>query len=80
MLIRKNATANFATKEAGGKGYNLYLMANLGLPVPAWVVLGRSHFLAFTKKSGIAAPLEQILQDFASGQTTAAAAAAGIER
>ncbi len=80
MLIRKNATANFATKEAGGKGYNLYLMANLGLPVPAWVALGRSHFLAFTNKSGIAAPLEQILQDFASGQTPAAAAAAGIER
>ena len=80
MLVRKNATANFAAKEAGGKGHNLYLMAQMGLPVPAWVVLGRSHFLEFIRSSGADLAVAEALQDFGIGLMTAAAASSKIEQ
>jgi len=80
MLVRKNATANFAANEAGGKGYNLYLMAQMGLPVPAWVVLGRSHFLEFIRSSGCELAVAEALRSFGLGQVTAAAASFAIEQ
>lgn len=44
MLVTKDSTPFFAKNEAGGKGYNLFLLSSIGVPVPDWVVLGKRYF------------------------------------
>lgn len=67
MLVLKNSVDNFARNEAGGKGYNLFLMTNNGIPVPDWVVLGRSCFETFVAEVGIEASIQSVLQSFKGG-------------
>ena len=47
MLVTPQSVESFVRREAGGKGYNLYRMGRLGLPVPEWVALGRGVFERF---------------------------------
>lgn len=49
MIVTRNSTENFAKRECGGKGFNLYRMSQKGLPVPEWIVLGKSYFDNFKK-------------------------------
>ena len=42
MLVLPRSTDNFAKSEAGGKGYNLYVLSHAGLPVPEGLVLDDS--------------------------------------
>ena len=79
MLVRTSSTDAFARREAGGKGYNLYVMSRLGLPVPPWVVLGRSSFESFLQSSDSQADLQAALAAFAAGRQSAAEACAAIE-
>jgi rifampicin phosphotransferase len=74
LLVTKKSTSFFARHEAGGKGFNLYLMSRMGLQVPDWVVLGRSYFKEFIKAPGFEAQLKQILE-----QQSPAAAEKSIE-
>jgi phosphohistidine swiveling domain-containing protein len=53
MLIIQNSTETYAKREAGGKGYNLYLLSRQNFPVPQWVVLGASIFRAFRAATGL---------------------------
>ena len=39
LLINKKTTKNFAKKQAGGKGYNLYLLARKGINIPTFSVI-----------------------------------------
>ena len=75
MIVRPNSTEAFARREAGGKGYNLYLLAGQGMPVPPWIVLGRGVFRLFLKETGLDAPLRETLDalrnDTADAETTA---------
>ena len=79
MLVLPNSTAYFAKKEAGGKGYNLYLMSQQSLPVPDWVVLGKSAFRQFLAETNIAKDIDSCLQQFLNKQLTDAETAQQIE-
>ncbi len=65
MLVTKKSTLLFAKNEAGGKGYNLYLMSQAGVPVPEWVVFGKKYFNEFLDsknlRAAIAAKVEQVM-------------------
>jgi pyruvate,water dikinase len=53
LLVLPESTAQFAHREAGGKGFNLYLMSREGLPVPPWVVLGPRVWERFASATGL---------------------------
>jgi pyruvate,water dikinase len=59
MLITQNSTETYAKREAGGKGFNLYLLSRQNLPVPHWIVLGASLFRSYRAATG----LEQKIAD-----------------
>ncbi|MCG8313698.1 MAG: phosphoenolpyruvate synthase [Pseudomonadales bacterium] len=71
MLVFKSSVDNFAKKEAGGKGYNLYLMAQNGVPVPEWVVIGRTCYESFVEESGIGSQIAELLESFTTGKSSA---------
>lgn len=72
MLVTARSTRFFAKNEAGGKGFNLYLMTQAGLPVPEWVVFGQRFFRDFTRARGLDQQIEKILLRFENGEITAA--------
>jgi pyruvate,water dikinase len=74
MLVTKKSTHFFAKNEAGGKGYNLYLMSQAGLPVPEWVVFGKRYFHDFLQSQNLASTLTEIIRRFESGSLGAAQA------
>jgi rifampicin phosphotransferase len=61
MVITEKSTDLYARREAGGKGYNLYLLSRQGLPVPAWIVLGSCFFRKFRQATGLEARIAQLL-------------------
>lgn len=61
MLITSVSTEAYAKREAGGKGYNLYLLARQGLSVPPFAVLGVSFFQRFRESAGLDERLRPIL-------------------
>lgn len=68
MLVTKTSTSFFAKNESGGKGYNLYLMSQGGLPVPEWVVLGKRHFESFLDATGLRPRIISLLEEYLSGK------------
>lgn len=79
MIVRKNSTETFARREAGGKGYNLYLMTRKGFPVPDWCVLGKRVFRQFLAATGTGARLDAVIDRLQAAQIDAAAASREIE-
>lgn len=63
LTVNKNSTKHYAKKEAGGKGHNLFLLANSGFNVPDWIVLPPSLFDDFKKTTGIAEYIDNILKN-----------------
>lgn len=80
MLVTKNSTHFFAKNESGGKGFNLYLMTNAGIPVPEWVVFGRRYFQNFVHSAGIHQELYQLVEKFVHGHNTAKETEAAITK
>ncbi len=80
MLVTKTSTSFFAKNESGGKGYNLYLMSQGGLPVPEWVVLGKRHFEGFLDATGLRNRIITVLEDYLSGKVSGQEAEAVITR
>ena len=78
MIVKPGSTPSFARREAGGKGYNLYLMSREGLPVPPWIVIGQRVFDLFLTQTSLASLVNTILQEVASGRRPLAVAAADI--
>ncbi|MBI2520199.1 MAG: phosphoenolpyruvate synthase [Bdellovibrio sp.] len=68
LPVTKSSLQNFAKAEAGGKGFNLYLLSNQGCRVPAWFALGPTFLEAFKKENEIGDEInnlvEQCQQDF----------------
>lgn len=54
LIIDQKSTEAYAKRQAGGKGYNLYLLTREGFPVPPWVVLGADVFRRFVAVNGLA--------------------------
>ena len=71
MLVTSRSTNYFAKSESGGKGYNLYLMTNAGLPVPEWVVFGKKYFYDFLKTHQLENKLNEILNKFINAEISA---------
>ncbi|XGC80227.1 phosphoenolpyruvate synthase [Bdellovibrio bacteriovorus] len=74
MLVTPKSTLFFAKNEAGGKGFNLFLMSQAGLPVPEWVVFGKRYFHEFLQSPGVKSSLEITLDKLQQGSLTAAQA------
>lgn len=71
MLVTPQSTESFARREAGGKGFNLYRMSRLGLPVPEWVVLGRGLFDRFAAAGGVREHIERVLTECSADDASA---------
>lgn len=71
MIVTKNSTYQFAKNESGGKGFNLYRLSRMGLPVPAWVTLGKRYFHQYLRDNQFQDRLNQWLIDFTEGRMTA---------
>ncbi len=71
MIVTPSSTRGYARRESGGKGFNLYLMSQMGLPVPEWVVLGSRYFQNFLKSSAVGDRLQSLLSDFTAGKISA---------
>ncbi|MDZ4199724.1 MAG: phosphoenolpyruvate synthase [Kiritimatiellia bacterium] len=80
MLVLKDSTESFARKQAGGKGYNLYLMTRQGLPVPEWLVLARDTTEEFLLLSGARVKVDEWLKDFSENRIAARSASEEILR
>lgn len=78
MLVLPNSTEPFARSEAGGKGYNLYVMSSNGLPVPRWAILGKRFFHAFLVRHALEPRLQEHLDAFRAARCSAEQAAAAI--
>ncbi len=75
LLVLPDSTEAFVRREAGGKGYHLWLMSRHGVRVPAWAVLGVRVWERFLEGSGLRAPIGEQLERFARGVVPAAAVA-----
>ena len=62
MLITAQSTESYAEREAGGKGFNLYLLSREGFPVPRWIVLGAQLFRDFRAKTGIHSGIQKLVE------------------
>lgn len=62
MLINANSTETTVSSEAGIKGYHLYLLSNESIPVPSWVIIGKSTFNQFREYSEINHLIDSALQ------------------
>ncbi len=71
MLVTPNSTLFFAKSEAGGKGFNLYLMSQAGLPIPEWVVFGKRYFAEFLQSPGVRTSLSKFLENLQNGSLSA---------
>ena len=80
MLVTPNSTDSFAKREAGGKGYNLYILTQAGLPVPDWRVLGASYFKEFKKQNELDKNISEILQELQDNKISALMASQKIEK
>jgi len=63
LVVTKDSLLSFARKEAGGKGFNLYLLSNQDLNVPPWFVLGPSFFEAFLDHHNLRESIEKVIED-----------------
>ncbi|MEK6705639.1 MAG: phosphoenolpyruvate synthase [Bdellovibrionota bacterium] len=61
MIITRGSTESFARKNAGGKGYNLYLLTKAGFEVPPWVVINANVFLGYCRMTGIGSKISSAL-------------------
>ncbi len=78
LLVLPNSTEPFARAEAGGKGYNLYVMTRHGLPVPRWAVLGKRFFRAFLAAHALEPRLQEQVEAFLADRLGAEQASAAI--
>lgn len=63
LLINKKTTRNFAKKQAGGKGYNLYLLATKGINVPAFSVIPSHLFEDFVERNKLGEEIKNALSN-----------------
>ncbi|MBN8536653.1 MAG: phosphoenolpyruvate synthase [Deltaproteobacteria bacterium] len=74
MLVTKNSTYAYAKKESGGKGFNLYLMTEQGLPVPDWVVFGKRYFQSYVDYYSLTEKMNQIIDELNRNKISASQA------
>lgn len=68
MIITQHTLKEIACKEAGGKGYNLYLLSNHNMPVPPWEIIGSGFFQRYLSETGNKEKLIDLICKFSQGQ------------
>lgn len=63
LTVTKSSTDNFAKRESGGKGHNLFLLSKNGINVPSFITLTPHFFEAFKQQTKIEDYLKNILVD-----------------
>jgi pyruvate,water dikinase len=63
LTVSKKSTANFAKRESGGKGHNLYLLTEHNINVPKFLTLPPMFFESFKELTKINEYMENILVD-----------------
>lgn len=61
---------SFAFSESGAKGYSLFSMTNAQLPIPPWIIIGKSAFKQFKEYSEIEHLIDQALNSISSHHIT----------
>lgn len=79
MIVKSNSSNYFVKKEAGGKGYNLYLLTRAGFSVPHWVVLGVSMLRQFIQETNLKPELDELLQSYQNNPLSAAKLSKAME-
>lgn len=79
-LVTPQSIDSYAKREAGGKGYNLYLLTREGLNIPPWVVLGASVFEEFKGLTGLDDSIEKQLINVVNQSVSAKQASRNITR
>jgi pyruvate,water dikinase len=77
-LVTAASTPQFARRELGGKGWNLYLMSRAGLPVPPWVGVAARAFRVFRDRTGIGPKIDAALAGTGGEPARLAAASVAI--
>lgn len=62
MLITKASTSSYAHREAGSKGYNLYLLTRENFSIPDWIIIGASAFKRFKNLNNIDSKIDELLK------------------
>ncbi|PIK14892.1 phosphoenolpyruvate synthase [Halobacteriovorax sp. JY17] len=71
LLINKKTTKNFAKKQAGGKGYNLYLLARKGINIPSFSVIPSYLFEEFVKRNALGDKITNALSNLSFKEAAA---------
>lgn len=70
MLITKTSTNTYAQREAGGKGYNLYLLTKENFPVPDWIIIGADSFEKFKSFNNLNDKINKLLKPLRESSTS----------
>ena len=80
MIVHAKSTRLYAKNESGGKGYNLYLLSQTGLPVPAWIVLGKRYFVQFLQQNQLSRQIQDLIESFKAEKMTGNACEEAISK
>lgn len=62
MLITKISTNTYAQREAGGKGYNLYLLTKENFSIPDWIIISADAFEKFKDFNNLDEKINKLLK------------------
>jgi hypothetical protein len=63
-ILTAASPADTVARLAGNKGRSLHRLANLGVAVPQWVILGTGCFAEFRRDAGLDRTIAALLRDF----------------
>lgn len=67
MILTKNSVEEVVKREAGGKGYNIYLLSKQGFLIPSWSIIGadvfKEYLLKIDSNNKIQSLLDDLMQD-----------------
>ncbi|HEY2555400.1 MAG TPA: PEP/pyruvate-binding domain-containing protein, partial [Candidatus Cybelea sp.] len=73
VILSAASPADTIERLAGNKGRSLHRLANLGVPVPNWAILGTDCFADFRRDGGLDRTIAALLRDFTPANAAAIA-------
>ena len=70
MILTKDSVEEVVRREAGGKGYNLYLLTKAKYNVPAWTIISADLFRQYITDNDISTRIQDLLQNITRGLTS----------
>lgn len=66
MLVKSTSEYSYARKNSGGKGFNLYKLSKLGIPVPPWIVFGKRCYEKFLDANNLLPQISTLVDEYVS--------------